>query len=355
MWTGIPLTQLAQEESERLLNMEEALSESIIGQEEAISAIAKAVRRARAGLKNPRRPVGSFMFLGPTGVGKTELTKALARLLFGNEEALIQIDMSEFMERHSMSRLVGAPPGYVGYDEAGQLTEAIRRRPYSIVVFDEVEKAHPEALNMLLQIMEEGHLTDAKGLKVDFKNAIIIMTTNVGAEVIKQQTSFGFALAKDEELEERLAYDEMQKKLMDALKRKFRPEFINRMDTVIVFRALNRADIRKIVELELEKVQEMLIEQDLSISAIDEAFDFMAEEGYDPEMGARPVRRVVQQMIEEPLSDALLMGQFENGDHIIAELEEADDKKRIVLRKEERIGILSEEQDPEAELELIGS
>jgi ATP-dependent Clp protease ATP-binding subunit ClpC len=355
MWTGIPLTQLAQEESERLLNMEEALSESIIGQEEAISAIAKAVRRARAGLKNPRRPVGSFMFLGPTGVGKTELTKALARLLFGNEEALIQIDMSEFMERHSMSRLVGAPPGYVGYDEAGQLTEAIRRRPYSIVVFDEVEKAHPEALNMLLQIMEEGHLTDAKGLKVDFKNAIIIMTTNVGAEVIKQQTSFGFALAKDEELEERLAYDEMQKKLMDALKRKFRPEFINRMDTVIVFRALNRADIRKIVELELEKVQEMLIEQDLSISATDEAFDFMAEEGYNPEMGARPVRRVVQQMIEEPLSDALLMGQFENGNHIIAELEEADDKKRIVLRKEERIGILSEEQDPEAELELVGS
>ncbi len=355
MWTGIPLTQLAQEESERLLNMEEALSESIIGQEEAISAIAKAVRRARAGLKNPRRPVGSFMFLGPTGVGKTELTKALARLLFGNEEALIQIDMSEFMERHSMSRLVGAPPGYVGYDEAGQLTEAIRRRPYSIVVFDEVEKAHPEALNMLLQIMEEGHLTDAKGLKVDFKNAIIIMTTNVGAEVIKQQTSFGFALAKDEELEERLAYDEMQKKLMDALKRKFRPEFINRMDTVIVFRALNRADIRKIVELELEKVQEMLIEQDLSISATDEAFDFMAEEGYDPEMGARPVRRVVQQMIEEPLSDALLMGQFENGDHIIAELVEEDGKKRIALRKEERIGILSEEQDPEAELELVGS
>nr|HPL82014.1 ATP-dependent Clp protease ATP-binding subunit [Anaerolineaceae bacterium] len=355
MWTGIPLTQLAQEESERLLNMEEALSESIIGQEEAISAIAKAVRRARAGLKNPRRPVGSFMFLGPTGVGKTELTKALARLLFGNEEALIQIDMSEFMERHSMSRLVGAPPGYVGYDEAGQLTEAIRRRPYSIVVFDEVEKAHPEALNMLLQIMEEGHLTDAKGLKVDFKNAIIIMTTNVGAEVIKQQTSFGFALAKDEELEERLAYDEMQKKLMDALKRKFRPEFINRMDTVIVFRALNRADIRKIVELELEKVQEMLIEQDLSISATDEAFDFMAEEGYDPEMGARPVRRVVQQMIEEPLSDALLMGQFENGDHIIAELVEEDGKKRIALRKEERIGILREEQDPEAELELVGS
>lgn len=351
MWTGIPLTQLAEEESERLLNMEAALSESIIGQEEAISAIAKAVRRARAGLKNPRRPVGSFMFLGPTGVGKTELTKSLARLLFGNEEALIQIDMSEFMERHSMSRLVGAPPGYVGYDEAGQLTEAIRRRPYSIVVFDEVEKAHPEALNMLLQIMEEGHLTDAKGQKVDFKNAIIIMTTNVGAEVIKQQSSFGFALKLDEVLEERLAYEDMQKKLMDALRRQFRPEFINRMDTVVVFRALNRADIRKIVELEVAKVQEMLIEQDLTIEASEEAYDFLAEEGYDPEMGARPVRRVVQQMIEEQLSDALLMGTFEPGDHIIAELEDLDGKKRIVLRKEERLGLIDEEPETEPDPE----
>ena len=351
MWTGIPLTQLAEEESERLLNMEAALSESIIGQEEAISAIAKAVRRARAGLKNPRRPVGSFMFLGPTGVGKTELTKSLARLLFGNEEALIQIDMSEFMERHSMSRLVGAPPGYVGYDEAGQLTEAIRRRPYSIVVFDEVEKAHPEALNMLLQIMEEGHLTDAKGQKVDFKNAIIIMTTNVGADVIKQQSSFGFALKLDEVLEERLAYEDMQKKLMDALRRQFRPEFINRMDTVVVFRALNRADIRKIVELEVAKVQEMLIEQDLTIEASEEAYDFLAEEGYDPEMGARPVRRVVQQMIEEQLSDALLMGTFEPGDHIIAELEDLDGKKRIVLRKEERLGLIDEEPETEPDPE----
>lgn len=355
MWTGIPLTQLAEEESERLLHMEESLSEAIIGQEEAISAIAKAVRRARAGLKNPRRPVGSFMFLGPTGVGKTELTKDLARLLFGNEESLIQIDMSEFMERHSMSRLVGAPPGYIGYDEAGQLTEAIRRRPYSIVVFDEVEKAHPEALNMLLQIMEEGHLTDAKGQKVDFKNAIIIMTTNVGAEMIKQQSSLGFMLELDEVLEERLAYDDMQKKLMDALKRKFRPEFINRMDTVIVFRALNRADIRKIVELELEKVQDMLIEQDLTISATDEAFDYMADQGYDPEMGARPVRRVVQQMIEEQLSDALLAGNFKAGDHIIAELEKSDDQKKIVLKKEDRKGLLDEITETEPEPEPAGA
>ena len=219
MWTGIPLMQIETEESERLLNMEEDLYKSIIGQAEAIVAVSKAIRRARAGLKNPRRPIGSFMFLGPTGVGKTELTKALAMQMFGSEDALIQIDMSEFMERHSMSRLVGAPPGYVGYDEAGQLTEAIRRKPYSIVVFDEVEKAHPEALNMLLQIMEEGHLSDAKGLKVDFRNAIIIMTTNIGADLIRRQSGLGFALAIDEAMEEELEYKEMQKKLMEALKR----------------------------------------------------------------------------------------------------------------------------------------
>ena len=244
MWTGIPLTQIETEETERLLNMEAELSKSIIGQQEAIVAVSKAIRRARAGLKNPRRPIGSFMFLGPTGVGKTELTKSLARQMFGSEDALIQIDMSEFMERHSMSRLVGAPPGYVGYDEAGQLTEAIRRKPYSIVVFDEVEKAHPEALNLLLQIMEEGHLTDAKGLKVDFRNAIVIMTTNIGADMIRRQSGLGFSLAVDETKEEEMEYKDMQKKLMEALKRNFRPEFINRLDSVIVFRALNRKDIR---------------------------------------------------------------------------------------------------------------
>ena len=254
MWTGVPVMQIAQEESQRLLKMEEELEAHIIGQEEAIQAIAKAVRRARAGLKDPRRPIGSFMFLGPTGVGKTELTKALARFMFGSEDALIQLDMSEFMERHTVSRLVGAPPGYVGYEEAGQLTEAMRRRPYSIVVFDEIEKAHPEAHNMLLQIMEEGHLSDAKGHKVDFRNAIIVMTSNVGADMIKRQSSLGFALKHDEDTEEHLAYEEMRKKLMDSLRRVFRPEFINRLDSVITFRALNREDITKIVELELEKV-----------------------------------------------------------------------------------------------------
>ncbi len=238
MWTGVPVMQIAQAESERLLQMEDDLQKHIIGQDEAIQAISKAVRRARAGLKDPRRPIGSFMFLGPTGVGKTELTKALARFMFGSEDALIQLDMSEFMERHTVSRLVGAPPGYVGYEEAGQLTEALRRRPYSIVVFDEVEKAHPEAHNMLLQIMEEGHLSDARGRKVDFRNAIVVMTSNIGAEMIKRQTSLGFSLKQDEQTEEKLAYEEMRKKLMESLKRVFRPEFINRLDSVIVFRAL---------------------------------------------------------------------------------------------------------------------
>ncbi|MFZ0531710.1 MAG: ATP-dependent Clp protease ATP-binding subunit, partial [Anaerolineales bacterium] len=254
MWTGVPVMQIAQAESERLLQMEDDLQKHIIGQDEAIQAISKAVRRARAGLKDPRRPIGSFMFLGPTGVGKTELTKALARFMFGSEDALIQLDMSEFMERHTVSRLVGAPPGYVGYEEAGQLTEALRRRPYSIVVFDEVEKAHPEAHNMLLQIMEEGHLSDARGRKVDFRNAIVVMTSNIGAEMIKRQTSLGFSLKQDEQTEEKLAYEEMRKKLMESLKRVFRPEFINRLDSVIVFRALSKEDIQEIVKLELDKV-----------------------------------------------------------------------------------------------------
>ncbi len=336
MWTGIPLTQIASEESERLLNMEEELAKSIIGQQEAIQTISKAVRRARAGLKNPRRPVGSFMFLGPTGVGKTELTKSLAQLLFGSEEALVQIDMSEFMERHAVSRLVGAPPGYVGYEEAGQLTEAIRRKPYSIVVFDEVEKAHPEALQLLLQIMEEGHLSDAKGHKVDFRNAIIIMTTNIGADMIKRQSSMGFSLDIDQVLEEQTSYEEMKKKLMEALKRSFRPEFINRLDSIVVFRALNQADIRDIVSLEIDKVSERLADYDLKLTCTEAALDYLAEQGYDPEMGARPVRRVIEQQVEEPLSDALLAKTFKNGDHILVELEESldadgDKQKKLVM------------------------
>jgi len=331
MWTGVPVMQIAQEESQRLLHMEEELHKSIIGQEEAIQAISKAVRRARAGLKDPRRPIGSFIFLGPTGVGKTELTKSMAKFLFGSEDAMIQLDMSEFMERHTVSRLVGAPPGYVGYEEAGQLTEALRRRPYSIVVFDEIEKAHPEAHNMLLQIMEEGHLSDAKGRKVDFRNAIIVMTSNVGADMIKRQTSIGFTLKKDEEMEERLAYDEMRKKLLDSLKRVFRPEFINRLDSVIVFRSLSKTDIQQIVQLELDKVARRLEEHTIVLSATPAALDSLAELGYDPEMGARPLRRVIQQKVEDPLSDALLGGEFNDGDMIVVDVQEGE----IVLRHSE--------------------
>ena len=333
MWTGVPVMQIAQEESQRLLHMEDDLKKYIVGQEEAIQAISKAVRRARAGLKDPRRPIGSFIFLGPTGVGKTELTKALARFMFGSEEALIQLDMSEFMERHTVSRLVGAPPGYVGYEEAGQLTEALRRRPYSIVVFDEIEKAHPEAHNMLLQIMEEGHLSDAKGHKVDFRNAIIVMTTNIGADVIRRQSTLGFSLKKDEELEERLAYEDMRKKLIDSLKRVFRPEFVNRLDSVIVFRSLNKDDIKQIVELELDKVAQRLEEHEIILKATPSALEKLAELGYDPEMGARPLRRVIQHKIEDPLSDSLLAGDFEDCEIILVDLEEDE----IVLRRDEHI------------------
>jgi ATP-dependent Clp protease ATP-binding subunit ClpC len=341
MWTGVPVMQIAQEESERLLQMEEALHQRIVGQDEAIEAIAKAVRRARAGLKNPKRPVGSFIFLGPTGVGKTELTKALAEFLFGSEEALIQIDMSEFMERHAVSRLVGAPPGYVGYEDAGQLTEAIRRRPYSIVVFDEIEKAHPEAHNMLLQIMEEGQLTDARGHKVDFRNAIIVMTSNLGSELIIRQSDLGFTVKKDEEVEERLAYEEMRKKLTETLRKEFRPEFINRVDSVIVFHALTMDQIRKIVDLELVKIAARLEEHQIVLDVNDEARGLLAELGYDPEMGARPLRRVIQNTVEDRLSDALLAGDFQDGDRVLIEVVGED----LVLTKSEP-KVEDEESEP---------
>lgn len=328
MWTGVPVMQIAEAESERLLQMEEALHERIIGQDEAINAISKAVRRSRAGLKDPKRPIGSFVFLGPTGVGKTELTKALAEFMFGTEDALIQIDMSELMERHSVSRLVGAPPGYIGYDDAGQLTEAIRRRPYSIVVFDEVEKAHQEAHNMLLQIMEEGQLSDARGRKVDFRNAIIVMTSNVGADLIKRQAQLGFDLPQDEDAEERLAYDEMHKKLTEAMKKVFRPEFLNRVDSIMVFHALSKEQISQIVDLELAKVSKRLDEHEIKLHITDGARAKLAELGYDPEMGARPLRRVIQNKVEDQLSDELLSGQFAAGDEIVVDVEEDE----IILR-----------------------
>jgi ATP-dependent Clp protease ATP-binding subunit ClpC len=329
MWTGVPVMQIAQEESQRLLHMEDELKKHIVGQEESIEAISKAVRRSRSGLKDPRRPIGSFIFLGPTGVGKTELTKALARFLFGSEDALIQLDMSEFMERHTVSRLVGAPPGYVGYEDAGQLTEALRRRPYSIVVFDEIEKAHPEAHNMLLQIMEEGHLSDARGRKVDFRNAIIVMTSNVGADMIKRQGQLGFAYKRDEQTEEKAAYEDIRKKLLDALRRVFRPEFINRVDSVIVFHPLSRENIQQIVNLELNKVAQRLEDHEITLNATPEAVDKLATMGFDPDMGARPLKRIIQQKVEDTLSDAMLSGKFEDGDTVIVEVEEDE----IVLKR----------------------
>ena len=345
MWTGVPVMQIAQEESARLLQMEEDLKRHIVGQDEAIAAIARAVRRARAGLKDPSRPIGSFIFLGPTGVGKTELTKALAGFLFGSEDALVQLDMSEFMERHSVSRLVGAPPGYVGYEDAGQLTEALRRRPYSIVVFDEIEKAHPEAHNMLLQIMEEGHLSDAKGRKVDFRNAIIVMTSNIGADMIKRQTSFGFSVKRDQVVEEQEDYEEMRKKLLDSLKRVFRPEFINRLDGVIVFRALNKEHIQQIVGIELEKVARRVQEHEIALRASPAALQRIGEMGYDPDMGARPLRRVIQQYVEDPLSDALLSGDFLDGDNVLVDLADGDE---IILKKEGVVLAEPEEEQAQA-------
>ena len=328
MWTGIPVYQLTEEESARLLRMEEELQKAIVGQKDAINAIAKAVRRARAGLKDPRRPIGSFMFLGPTGVGKTELTKALATFLFGSEDALVQLDMSEFMERHNVARLVGSPPGYVGYEDAGQLTEAVRRRPYSIVVFDEIEKAHPETFNLLLQIMEEGHLSDAKGQKVNFRNAIIILTSNVGADMIKKGGGLGFNFKQDAASLVEENYRDMQKKLMEQLKRHFRPEFLNRLDSVIVFRQLQPEDLRQIVDIQIADVNERMDERFLMLEATDAAKDWLAKHGYDAEYGARPLRRLIQQTVEDKLSDAVLAGEFEEGETVVIDVVEDE----IVLR-----------------------
>ncbi len=332
MWTGIPAGQMNTSESERLLKMEEEMRKSIIGQDEAITAISQSIRRSRSGLKDPRRPIGSFLFLGPTGVGKTELTKTLAKFLFGSEDSLLQFDMSEFMERHTASRLTGAPPGYVGYDDAGQLTEAIRRKPYSIVVFDEIDKANPEIHNMLLQIMEEGHLTDSRGKKVDFRNAIIVMTSNIGAEVIRKQGNFGFDLIANEDNSEAAGYEDMRKKLMDRLKKAFRPEFLNRLDNVVVFRALNMDDMQRITELEFNKVGELLEERNIKLQITETALEKLTRDGYDPDMGARPIRRVIQEKVENPLSEALLAHKFNDGDTILFSLDKNDELKMTKKR-----------------------
>ena len=317
LWTGIPVTRIAQEESERLLQMEEALHKRVIGQQEAIDTVSRAVRRARAGLKDPKRPIGSFIFLGPTGVGKTELAKALAEFMFGSEDALIKIDMSEFMERHNVSRLVGAPPGYVGFEEGGQLTEAVRRKSYSVVLLDEIEKAHPEVFNMLLQILEDGHLTDSKGRRVDFRNTVIIMTSNVGAKDLLKDTSLGFRPVTTSQAHEREAqYDRMKEKVLEQLKSQFRPEFLNRVDSLVVFRSLSVEEIRLIVDLLLARVREQLKAQQIGLIVSQEAKDHIIKLGYDVDYGARPLRRVIQNMVEDPLAEALLVGRFKAGETV---------------------------------------
>ncbi len=330
MWTGIPVAKLTVDETSRLLQMEEALHRRIIGQDEAISTVAKAVRRARAGLKDPRRPIGVFMFLGPTGVGKTELVRALAEFMFGSEDALIRLDMSEFMERHTVARLVGAPPGYIGYEEGGQLTEAVRRKSYCAILLDEIEKAHPDVFNILLQIFDDGHLTDAKGRRVDFRNSIIVMTSNIGSELIKRHMTLGFAAHIEGERKEQTEYEKMKENVLEKVKNdgRFRPEFLNRIDATVVFHALNKEHIRQIVDLMLNQVIVSLKEKNIALEITDEAKDFIGKKGYDPDFGARPLRRTIQTLVEDQLSEALLRGEFLPGDTVVVDCV----NEKIVIR-----------------------
>ncbi|MFA5255340.1 MAG: ATP-dependent Clp protease ATP-binding subunit [Candidatus Omnitrophota bacterium] len=307
-WTGIPIVKLEEKEQAKFLNMEDSLHKRVIGQDESISVIAHAVRRSRAGIKDPRRPIGSFIFLGPTGVGKTLVARALAEFMFGDEDAIIQIDMSEYMEKFNVSRLVGAPPGYVGYDEGGQLTEKVRRRPYSVVLLDEIEKAHPDVFNILLQMLEEGRLTDSFGRKVDFKNTIIIMTSNIGAETLKKQGSIGF-----KSQEEEVTYQSMRSRLLDEVKKVFKPEFLNRVDDIIVFRPLTKEDLGKIIELEIKDVESRLKDQHILIELTSEAKDFLIERGFDKVFGARPLKRTIQRFLEDPLAEDIIKGNYKNG------------------------------------------
>ncbi len=324
--TGIPLTRLSTEDSMRLMKMEEDLHKRVISQNEAIHSISKAVRRSRSGLKDPKRPTGCFVFAGPTGVGKSLLAKALAEFMFGDDDALIQIDMSEYMEKHNVSRLIGAPPGYVGFEEGGQLTEKIRRRPYAVVLLDEIEKAHPDCFNMLLQVMEEGRLTDSFGRNVDFRNTIVIMTTNAGADAIKNESAFGFQKPDDD-----ANYDSMKERVQEQIEKVFRPEFLNRVDDVIVFRHLTTGDLEEVVELELAKVRERLLERGLALKLSDEAKQFLVKKGSNLDFGARPLRRALENYIEDPLSEELLKGEFQGMDTITVGVKEVGDKKQLVF------------------------
>jgi len=315
MWTGIPVFKLTEGESQKLLRMEEELHKRVVGQDAAVEAVARAIRRARAGIKDPRRPAGSFIFLGPSGVGKTELARTLAEFLFGDEDALLQVDMSEYMEKHAVSRLVGSPPGYVGYEEGGQLSEAVRRKPYSVVLLDEIEKAHPDVFNILLQILEDGRLTDAQGRTVDFRNTIVIMTSNIGAKTISKGTALGFA----QQEEGGMSYEEMKTRIMGELKKIFRPEFLNRVDEVIVFHKLSRDDIKKIVDLMIERVGKQMKEKEVAIKLSDSAKELLADKGYDPALGARPLRRAIQQYVEDLLADEVLSGAVPSGSTVLVD------------------------------------
>src|SRR3989440_700996 len=321
MWTGIPVFKLTEAESQRLVRMEEELHKRVIGQEEAIIAVSKSIRRARAGIKDPKRPTGSFIFLGPSGVGKTELARTLAEFLFGDEDALIQVDMSEYMEKHSVSRLVGSPPGYIGYDEGGQLTEAVRRKPYSVVLLDEIEKAHPDVFNILLQILEDGKLTDSQGRKVDFRNTIVIMTSNIGASTISKNQTLGFSIGDDSGL----SYDEMKDRIMGELKKVFRPELLNRIDEVIVFHKLTREEIMTIVELLMKRLRDQMGEHEAAIELTESAKELLVDKGYDPTMGARPLRRAIQRFIEDPLADFVLGRSLEPGSTILIDRKNDDE------------------------------
>ena len=328
MWTGIPVTRLAAEETARLIHMEDDLHKRIIGQDEAIVNISKAVRRARAGLKDPRHPIGVFMFMGPTGVGKTELVRALAEVMFGHEDNMIRLDMSEFQERHTVARLIGAPPGYVGYDEGGQLTEGVRRKNYCAILLDEIEKAHPEVFNILLQIFDAGQLTDARGRRVDFRNSIIVMTSNLGSDLIRRDTTLGFGVKSDESQTQEQSYERMKNKVMDEVKRFFRPEFLNRIDATIVFHQLDRDQIHSIVDLMINMVQDELKDRNITLSLTDAARSYLGEKGFDPVLGARPLRRVIQNEVEDTLSDELLSGRLHDGDEAVVDVEDG----KIVVR-----------------------
>jgi ATP-dependent Clp protease ATP-binding subunit ClpC len=335
-WTGIPVTSLMQTEADKLLGMEEHLHERIVGQDEAINAIADAIRRARSGLKDPRRPIGSFIFLGSSGVGKTELAKALAEFMFDDQDAMVRIDMSEYREQHTVSRLFGAPPGYVGYEEGGQLTEAVRRRPYQIVLFDEIEKAHPDVWNALLQILEDGRLTDGQGRIVDFRSTVLIMTSNIGTQYAKQGGTLGFIRSSDAESEER----EAKAKIEEGLRRTFRPEFLNRIDEIIIFHTLTLEHMQEIVDLQMKEIRERVEERGVSLELTGEAREWLAKEGFDPAFGARPLRRTLQRHVESPLSKAILRGEFEAGDHVLASVGQADgDEKGLVFEKQQPIAV----------------